>query len=152
MSLVPSYRLIHDDPQRVGKFVADRMPGGPAEWGAFTALGFEVDGELVFGTVYDTCTGTNIFMHAAAAKKNWMRREMLADVFGYPFLQLGVDRITGPVASTNEVALRFDKHIGFEEEARLRGAVPGGDMVLLVLWKDKCKWLNMKGAQKWVRV
>jgi hypothetical protein len=150
MSPARSYRLIHDDSKRVAEFVAAQMPGG-AEFGPCTALGFEDDGGLFFGVVYDLFTGTNVFMHCGASRKRWMRREMLADVFGYPFFQLGVDRITGPVDSRNEVALRFDKHIGFTEETRLRGAVPGGDMIMLVLWRNDCKWLTMKGVEKWHR-
>lgn len=150
MSPARSYRLIHDQPKLVADFVSDHMQGG-ADFGACTALGFADDDGLFFGVVYDGFTGTNVFMHCAASRKRWMRREMLADVFGYPFFQLGVDRITGPVDSHNAAALRFDLHIGFKEETRLRGAVPGGDMIMLVLWRDECRWLNMKGVEKWHR-
>jgi RimJ/RimL family protein N-acetyltransferase len=142
-----TYRVIYDEKERVGDFVSS-MVGG-ANWGAHTAIGLERDGELIAGVVYDTYTGPSIAMHVAAIPgRRWMVREFLCAVFRYPFLQLGCDRITGPVASFNADALKFDLHLGFEYEATLAKAVPGGDLILLVMWRDKCRWLDVKGLRK----
>lgn len=148
MSLAASYRLVLNEKERVGEFVAQHV--GNANWGAYTAIGLERHGALLAGVVYDGFTGPNIAMHVSALPgRRWMVRDYLYAVFAYPFIQLGCRRITGPVSATNTDALRFDFHIGFEYEATLRGAVPDGDLILLVMWKEKCKWLNLKGVEPW---
>ena len=54
-----------------------------------------------------------------------------------------MDRISGYVNESNEVARRFDEHLGFHEEARLKGAAPdGGDVLLYVMWRDDCRFIG----------
>jgi RimJ/RimL family protein N-acetyltransferase len=131
------------DKERVGKFCSDLMDG--AEWGAYTALGLERDGELIGGVVYDGYYGPNVFAHIAGKPgTRWLTRTFLRAMFEYPFLQLGVDRITGPVASTNLRAMRLDAHLGFVLEATLRGAVPDGDLLLYVMHKKDCRFIRSR--------
>jgi hypothetical protein len=40
--------------------------------------------------------------------------------------------------------MRFNYKLGFIEEARIKDAFPDGDMVLLTLTKDKCRFLGEK--------
>jgi len=47
------------------------------------------------------------------------------------------------VDSTNEKALRFDKKLGFVEEARISNAARAGDLVILTMTKEQCRWLNL---------
>jgi hypothetical protein len=53
-----------------------------------------------------------------------------------------VEVIYGPVESTNKKALEFDKKIGFTEHTRLKGAIPGGDLVILSMYRGQCRWLD----------
>jgi RimJ/RimL family protein N-acetyltransferase len=56
-------------------------------------------------------------------------------------VQLGVQRVTGYVPASNAAALRFDRHLGFVEEGRLREALPGGeDVIVLGMLKRECRW------------
>lgn len=128
------------DAGRVCKFCSELMEG--AEWGACTALGWERDGELIGGVVYDGYYGPNVFAHIAGKPgTRWLSRRFLHAMFYYPFIQLGVDRITGPVPSTNLRAMRLDTHLGFVLEATLQGAVPGGDLLLYVMHKKDCRFI-----------
>ncbi len=106
-------------------------------------LGLERDGELVAGVLYDGFTGSNIWMHVAAEpSRRWMTREYLRYCFYYPFVELGVRRISGQVAAGNARARAFDEHLGFRHEATLRGAGPDGDDLLIyVMWRDECRFL-----------
>ena len=107
-------------------------------------LGLERDGELVAGVMFEGFNGRNEWMHVAAIPgARWMTKEYLRYCFHYPFNEMGVDRISGYVNESNEVARRFDEHLGFHEEARLKGAAPdGGDVLLYVMWRDDCRFIG----------
>jgi RimJ/RimL family protein N-acetyltransferase len=81
-----------------------------------TVDGFE---ELMGGSIYQNFTEESIGIHVAHWVPNWINRELLFQTFGYPFLQLGVERIFGQVAADNPAALKFDLHLGFKEIARI---------------------------------
>ncbi len=100
---------------------------------------------LAAGVVYDQYNGANICMHVVSdGSKSWLRREYLWFCFYYPFVQLGVRRVTGAVPQSNMDAIKFDLHLGFEYETSLRKAHPDGDLLLFVMWKEHCKWLGIK--------
>lgn len=140
-SLVVSYNLTNDE-DRVGDFCASII--GSSRWEKYTAIGLECDGTLVAGVVYERFTGPNVVAHIAGVPgRRWLTRSFLHAMFRYPFIQLGVARITGEVEASNTEALRFDIHLGFEHEATLKGVMPSGDLVILVMWKDKCRWLRL---------
>lgn len=129
------------DAERVGEFCSKLMDG--AEWSAYSAIGLEKDGELIGGVVYDQYNGPNIFAHIAGKPgTRWLTRAFLHAMYHYPFIQLGVERITGPVSSVNLEAIRLDTHMGFVHEATLRRAAPNGDLLLFVMWKENCRFLG----------
>ena len=109
-----------------------------------TAIGLRHDGELVAGVVYEGFNGRNMWAHVAAMPgARWLRRDYLRACFVYPFVLCGVDRLSGYVNESNAEARRFDEHLGFKEESRLRGAAPdGGDVILYVMWRDECRFLS----------
>lgn len=106
-------------------------------------IGLEHDGALVAGVIYEGFNGRNIWMHVAAVPgKKWLTRAYLAACFAYPFVQCGVDRISGYVEANNAEARRFDEHLGFEQEAVLRGAAKdGGDVIIYAMWKEGCRYV-----------
>ena len=132
------------DLETVFAFVRDRIDGGIARIEGMQAIGLRRDGELVAGVVYEGYNGKNIWMHVAAIPgARWMSRMYLHAVFAYPFGVCGCNRVSGYVNESNLAARRFDEHLGFEVEARLRGAAcNGGDVLLYVLWRDKCRFLK----------
>lgn len=109
-----------------------------------TAIGLRRSGELVAGVIYEGFNGHNMWAHVAAEPgRRWLVREYLFACFAYPFIVCGVDRLSGYVNASNTEARRVDEHLGFKEEARLRGAAPdGGDVILYVMWRDECRYLK----------
>ncbi len=139
--VVEGHRLITDDRWRVGAWVAERV-GQQVEWGGFAAIGQEgPDGNLNVGMVLNHITPSNASMHVAIADGSRMTREVVRACFDYVFNQLGLARVTGYVDADNAAALRFDKHLGFEEEFIIKqGNV--GDVLQLVMFKEKCRWIK----------
>lgn len=135
-------KRIVSDPGRVWAYVHQKA-GVPAS-ANMKGLGLEQDGELIAGVLYEGFTGHNIWMHVAAEPgARWMTREFLRYCFYYPFVECGVDRVSGWVEDSNEAAKRFDEHLGFREEARLKGAArDGGDVILYVMWRKDCRYVD----------
>lgn len=133
--------VLGNDPL-VSAFVAERLGYGTT-FTACATIGMQRRGELIGGVVYDAYTGANCNMHVASnGSRHWMSKEFLFAAFNYPFQQLGLKRVTAPVERTNRDALRFDYHLGFEDEAVLKDAATSGDLLLLVMWSSKCRWWN----------
>lgn len=105
---------------------------------------YEGETEVLAGVWFEGFNGKNVYMHVAAVPtKRWMTRTYLWFVFHYAFNQLGATRITGLVDEQNWAARRFDEHIGFKLEARLRDAAPGGDLLVYAMHRGDCRWLNI---------
>jgi len=131
-----------DDKARCGAWALERIAHVPS-WGEwFEAIGLERDAELVAAVIFNLWSGADIAMHIAAVPgRRWMTREFLRAAFRYPFVQLECQRVTGYVPASNADALRFDRHLGFVEEGRMREALPNGeDVIVLGLLKRECRW------------
>lgn len=112
-------------------------------YGPSVGIGLEKDGEMVAGVVYNEYNHVNINMHVAAVGKHWMTREYLWTCFDYPFNQCGVKRITAFIEDENTDAIKFDTHLGFKYEARMKDAYVNGDILIYVMRRDDCRWLNL---------
>jgi len=106
-------------------------------------IGLRRHGVLVAAMVYEHFNGRNIWCHIAAVPgRHWLTRYALLACLSYPFKVCGVERMTAQVMASNRDAIRFVEHVGFVEEARLRGAASdGGDVILFVLWKKDCRYV-----------
>jgi RimJ/RimL family protein N-acetyltransferase len=102
-------------------------------------------GTLLGGVVYKDWTGLggSIAVHVAGLRDRWVNRALLFVCFDYPFNQLQVKKIFGQISSRNRVAYEAAKHLGFVEEARIRDVYPDGDMVLLSMTREQCRFLEM---------
>lgn len=131
------------DPARVWAFCRSYQSAPMDFIPSMKGLGLERDGELIAGVVYEGFSHTNIWMHVAAAPgRQWLNREFLRVAFDFPFNQLGCKRVSGWVEETNTDARRFDEHLGFKEEARLKGAArDGSDVILYVMWREDCRYV-----------
>lgn len=122
-----------------------QLPGDGGFLGGAQGIGLEIDGQLVAGVLYERFSGPNVWMHIAAEPGGlrWLSAVTARVAFSYPFLQLGVQRITGYVEASNVACLRFAKHLGFKTEAVLAGAArDGGDVEVLVLWRKDCRYVD----------
>jgi RimJ/RimL family protein N-acetyltransferase len=137
-------RIVWDEPERVMRFVASRV--GENELFGYSAIGLERDGELVAGVLYEQHNGPNVMMHVASdGSRHWMTPAYMAACFRYPFLQLGVNRVSGLVRADNKDAQRFDEALGFKPEGVLReAAADGADLILYGMLKRECRYLDGK--------
>ena len=137
--------VVYGQDQRVCKWVGDRIDE-PDFGRDVVGLGLEEDGELIAGVVFNMYTVSSICMHVAADPgRRWMTRDFLWRSFAYPFIQLKCNRITGLVRVDNLDAQRFDEHLGFVKEGRLRkAATDGTDMFIYGMLREECRWLGVK--------
>lgn len=130
----------------VGKGVVEWIASRTGEFNGFgtdVGIGWAKHGKIVAGVAYANWNGVNVECHIASdGSKRWLTREYLSAIFGYPFCQLGVNRITVCVGEGNTESNRFVKHLGFELECQLTGAHPTGALLIYRLWKQDCRFLN----------
>ncbi len=105
-------------------------------------IGWEAGGQLRAGAVYERWNGVNIEVHIASDRsRKWLTRKALQFAFYYPFVQLGVRRMTAEIGEGNTACRKFAEHIGFVLESRKKAAHPTGDICVYVLFKDACRWI-----------
>ena len=102
------------------------------------------EGNLLGGVIYDGHTGPCIFIHQAGFDKHWLSRDMLWVAFHYPFVQLNCSKLCGTIPSSNTALLSFNCRLGFSEETRIKDAYPDGDMIILSMKRDDCRWLKLQ--------
>lgn len=113
--------LGHD--REIAAWVATRIPHVNT-FGAENSRAFGVvcDDTLVAGVVfneYQPDYGT-IAVSVAADTPRWAARGIIKGILSYPFEQLNVNKLWSAMMHTNERAIRFNKGIGFTQEAVLR--------------------------------
>jgi RimJ/RimL family protein N-acetyltransferase len=132
---------VYGEDERVSKWAADRIG---VTFQKCTAIGVERNGVLIAAVVYDRYSGNDLCMHVAAVPgAKWATKEAMFRFFSYPFLQLGVERVTGLVATGNAAARKFDEHIGFVYEGTMRrGMADGTDLIVYGMLRDECRWIK----------
>lgn len=142
--------LITDHPEVFAGWVARKLDMR-GSWGSCYALGVldTKRKEIVGGVVFNNFNGHNAAAHIAL--EPGIGRAMIGmfeAVAHYAFVQFKLKRLTGLVDASNTKALNLDRHIGFEDEFTMKAAgSDGGDLCVMVLWPDKCRWLR-NGADK----
>ena len=104
-------------------------------------IGYIIEGKIVAGVMFERWTGKDILGHQRVDKSPpkgfWIA---CAD---YAYNTLKVKRITGLVDRGNARAIKVNYHMGYELEATLKEAgSEGGDLMVMVMWKEKCKILK----------
>ena len=129
----------------VGPWVSKKTGGTWVPGSGVTVGLFDDEKGILAGVLYDSFNGANVQMHVAAIPgRDWLCREFLWFCFYYPFVQLGCKRVTGIVSASNADARKFDEHLGFQLEATLKDAHPDGDLLVYVMHKKDCRWLNLR--------
>jgi RimJ/RimL family protein N-acetyltransferase len=113
-----------------------------------TFIGQEIDGEVKAVVAFDNILDKSCEMHTAAIVPNWINRDLLWACFDYPFNILKVKVILATVASTNTEALKLDRHLGFVDKAYIEDAHIDGDLVILAMKREDCRWLDIKCSLK----
>jgi RimJ/RimL family protein N-acetyltransferase len=102
------------------------------------------EGKLMGGVIFKEYTGVggSINLHCAGFHPNWLGRDLLCAVFHYVFNTLKCKKAFAPVPSTNQVALALDSKLGFKYVTTVPGVFPDGNLVVLDMDRDDCRWLG----------
>ena len=113
-----------------------------------TCIGQEIDGEVKAVIAYTNFQDKSCCMHVASIQNGWISKDLLWAAFDYPFNKLKVKVILATVASTNEEALKLDRHLGFVDKAYIEDAHTDGDLVILAMRRENCRWLDINAPLK----
>lgn len=108
----------------------------------YEEIGIECGGELIAGCVYHNFTGHSCEVTFYSSTPKWCSRLALKYLFGYPFNQLGYNRITAITSEKNHRAIAVMQKLGFEHEGTLREYFGANDGLLFGMLKTDCRWLK----------
>lgn len=101
------------------------------------------DNQVKWIVGYDSFVGKTCQIHTASVGLKSMPRSLIWAGFDYPFKRLGLKVIVSTVDSHNELAMKYNKKLGFQEVMRLEGCHDeGGDIVIFKMNKEDCRWLR----------
>lgn len=108
-------------------------------------VAMDESGSILAILVADSFSPDSCNVHMAVDNPMVIRHGFLNEVARHLFITCGRNHIFGLVPSNNTKAIKFDKHIGFEEVARIPDGVGSGtDYVVLRMDKETCPWLEQK--------
>ena len=101
----------------------------------------EDNGRLLAAMVCDNWTENSVQCHIVVQDKAALKHRFHYQCADYVFTQADREKMIGIVPSDNDKALKFDKHLGFEELVRIKdGFKKGVDTVILELHRDNCPY------------
>lgn len=134
--------IVYDTP-RVLAWMILRMKY-PVSWPAAQAIGIARDGKLVGGVAFEGFGLADVNLHIVSEGKHWLTHEFLVHCFSYPFVQLGLRRVTGLIPASNHKSLRFAAKLGFKVEGIARHALPDDDIVIHGMLKEECRYIPQR--------
>lgn len=111
-------------------------------------IGQEKDGNLVAVVAFTNFITNACAMHIGSVGDNWMSKDLLWACFDYPFIKLEKKVILVTLEASNEEAVRLNRHLGFQEKAVIKDAHEFGDLMIMSMRKEDCKWLSIKSSLK----
>ena len=98
------------------------------------------DGELIAGVCFESQNKNAMWGHQHITKPP--SKSFWIEVARYIYIQCGCKRFSAIVDASNEKAIKLNKHIGFKTEATLAQAGNNGDLLIMTLFKEDCRFLN----------
>lgn len=96
------------------------------------------------GVMYENWNGRALTAHTAIVGR--LTRSFIGAIFRYAYIKCGVEKVILPIPTTNIKSNAFAQNLGFTEEARIKDAAPGGDIVIYTLRKADCRFLGKNYA------
>jgi len=151
--------IIGDNSEWVCRWVAEQL--GMPDAFQHRAYGIQIihKDQPVAGVVYHDYTEHNCFISIATTSPYWASRLTLQAIFGYPFNQMGVNRVSvmvrgdDPKRKDNRAARKWRKTIqnrfGFVFEGRLDDYFGEGYHAHLYRMKrSECKWIGHEQGRR----
>lgn len=98
---------------------------------------------LMGGVVYSNYTRASLEMTVAGLQPNWLSRALLYVCFDYPFNQLHCKKVFSRINTRNVASVRLCRHMGFQYEASLTDVFPDGDLLIMSMYRNDCRFLNL---------
>ena len=114
-------------------------------------LGQVIDNELRAVVVYCNFQGKSCQIHICSVGNHWMSKELVNAIFDYPFEKMGLKVILGVISGKNEKSLKLSRKLGFKDVAKIPDAHDDGDLVILTMRPEDCRWLTL-GASNGRRI
>ena len=102
------------------------------------------DGNLVAVAGYTNFMPKACEIHIGSVGEHWASKDFIWAVFDYPFNKLGVSVILGQICAANIDALTLNRHLGFKGVADIPDAHMSGDLVIMAMRKEECRFLNIR--------
>lgn len=130
--------------REVAAWVAERVPvmTGRSVGQATAALGVIRGGKIVAGLTFQNYReGVDIEVSLAADSPRWAHPATLRRLFRYPFVQLGLPRLTCITARKNKRARKLIEGMGWKLEGKCRRAYDGvQDAMIYGMLADDCRF------------
>lgn len=112
-------------------------------------IGQEKDGNLIAVLGYNNLTPNSCQIHVASTDVYWLNKDLLFAIFDYPFNKLGVKVILAPIYKGNVKSLNLCRKLGFEQVADIPYGHPEGDLIVVAMKRNQCKWLQQGEGNGW---
>lgn len=106
------------------------------------------DDRIVAVVAYCNFVQNACSMHIGSVGDHWMSKDLLWAAFDYPFNKLEKKVILVTLEASNKDAVRLNRHLGFREEVVIKDAHENGDLMIMTMRKEDCKWLAIKTPLK----
>lgn len=114
---------------------------GTIDFGPCRTIAFWGDGLLAV-VLYNAVDEKNCGISIASSTPKWCSKLALRVIFGYPFIQLGLNRVTATIRQTNDKSISLVERLGFIHEGELKQYYENGESAMIYgLLKDDCRWL-----------
>ena len=107
-------------------------------------IGQEIDGQIAAVVGFNNFMPHSCQIHIGATDSNWISKDLLWATFDYPFNKLNLRVIIGQVCADNADALRLNRHLGFKIVAEIPDAHMDGDLVIMTMRKEDCRFLDIQ--------
>ncbi len=122
--------IVYGGDAEIAKWVKARIPE-ICRWREPRSLGVTRGGVLVAGVVYYNWHPPDIHLAMAADSPRWATKQNVFTLLAYPFLQIGVGRVTLTIARSNKRSRRLAEGVGFKLEGKLRKYLPNGEDMMM---------------------
>lgn len=112
-------------------------------------IGQEKDGELIAVVGYNGFLPNSCQIHVASTDVYWLNKDLLFAIFDYPFNKIGVEVILAPIYKGNVKSLNLCRKLGFEIVGDIPFGHPKGDLIVVAMKRNQCKWLQQGEGNGW---
>ena len=135
--------VLYGADEQVLAFMREHLPQC-GDFGTCTALGLVRHGKIVGGIVWNNYQpGVDIEISAAVTTKLWARPRTVQRIFHYPFVHLGLPRITSHVPKKLKAVRKLNEGLGFRIEGVKRRGVDGRqDLICYGMLREECRYLK----------